>query len=1099
MPVSQELAIILDEAKCREKEYYWLEAAGLYKRVLGKVGKDDIIQRGDLQEKIGYCLNKAALQAEDPKKFMKLGQLAVEAYEAAAHLLEEEGSPEIAGKCLKLSAMANYIHSWLASSPSEKKRMLNECLRLGKKSLEAYEDVADEMNYGKMCNDLLLYLVERLYVASDWMEMKSIANEGINCANKAIAILSKLGDKIELLRAYSTSGLQGWYAANVVEEQQRKELARKSIDYSQKALELSRDVENPHYVAMANWAAAMCILLFTEKVESSLEYAKEMLRQGTMARDNYLKGVASYVLAFVTNWMTLREPDLEKKKEGHAKIIGYAEDAIRYLQMISQDFYIAETDLFYAESCSSLGHEFEASPEERRSMLEKAIEIGRDGLEHAKRSGSSDATVSTLHALSKALHFYSNLELGKDEKARLLEEALVHRQESNKIVERVVPTNDWVRGVGKNYEGLIKAALAREENENGKKRDLLESAVSDMNDGISRCRKLISVRPVPTLMVSVGEYEASLGATLTELYALTKDEKTLYRTIEAYAGAAKEFKKAKLPSRAAESYWTMAKNQDRLGKNQEAVENFENAFLEYKSAAHGTPHFEDFYLDHATYMKAWSEIEKAKVAHTHEKYVAALNYYEKVADLLKPLKLWSYLSTNFLAWSFLEQGEGLSRSDNCTDSIEAFKKAAECFEEATQVFEEQTEKAQNLEEKEKAIELREASVRRKGYCIARMNLEEARVYDRKGKHAESAEKYGSAATMLEEMCETTTIETDRKEAESIALMCRAWQKMKLADGRASPELYRSASEIFLEAKEHSAKDTTALLASGNSAFCKALEHGTRFEETKSKDDLSKAKQFLESAANYYLKAGFDNASLWTNATEILFDAYNYMLGAEIEVDLEKKNKAYLLAERCLDRSAGLYETAGFIGKRDEVLKMAEKVKEKSEFALSLGELLAVPSDASSTRIISAPGLNIEEPVGLLRFEPAFIQGNLIVHKNEVVVGENLDLEIQIANLGKNPAFLLGVKEILPEGFDLIGKPEKCLVLGEFLSLKGRRMAPLENEAMKLTLKPKRKGEFVFMPKIEFMDEAGEHKYFQLEQLTVTVKELGIRGWLKGPD
>jgi hypothetical protein len=117
----------------------------------------------------------------------------------------------------------------------------------------------------------------------------------------------------------------------------------------------------------------------------------------------------------------------------------------------------------------------------------------------------------------------------------------------------------------------------------------------------------------------------------------------------------------------------------------------------------------------------------------------------------------------------------------------------------------------------------------------------------------------------------------------------------------------------------------------------------------------------------------------------------------------------------------------------------------------------------------------------------------------VAVGENFDLEIQIANLGKNPAFLLGVKEILPEGFDLIGKPEKCLVLGEFLSLKGRRMAPLENEAMKLTLKPKRKGEFVFMPKIEFMDEAGEHKYFQLEQLTVTVKELGIRGWLKGPD
>jgi hypothetical protein len=30
-----------------------------------------------------------------------------------------------------------------------------------------------------------------------------------------------------------------------------------------------------------------------------------------------------------------------------------------------------------------------------------------------------------------------------------------------------------------------------------------------------------------------------------------------------------------------------------------------------------------------------------------------------------------------------------------------------------------------------------------------------------------------------------------------------------------------------------------------------------------------------------------------------------------------------------------------------------------------------------------------------------------------------------------------------------------------------------------------------------MDEAGEYKPCALEQVTVTVKELGIRGWLKG--
>jgi hypothetical protein len=32
-----------------------------------------------------------------------------------------------------------------------------------------------------------------------------------------------------------------------------------------------------------------------------------------------------------------------------------------------------------------------------------------------------------------------------------------------------------------------------------------------------------------------------------------------------------------------------------------------------------------------------------------------------------------------------------------------------------------------------------------------------------------------------------------------------------------------------------------------------------------------------------------------------------------------------------------------------------------------------------------------------------------------------------------------------------------------------------------------------------MDEAGASKSFELEKVTIDVKELGIRGWLKGAD
>jgi hypothetical protein len=371
------------------------------------------------------------------------------------------------------------------------------------------------------------------------------------------------------------------------------------------------------------------------------------------------------------------------------------------------------------------------------------------------------------------------------------------------------------------------------------------------------------------------------------------------------------------------------------------------------------------------------------------------------------------------------------------------------------------------------------------------------MYDRNGDYLASAEKYDVAAREFEKMLAESETESDQNEIKPIAYMCRAWQKTKTADGTDSPELYEEASEMFLKVKEFSTRTKPIQLAMGNSAFCKALKFGTKFEATGDKKDFSQAKQFLASAANYYSKASFDSASLWTSATEILFDSYNYMLNAEVEADPEKRMKTFLLAEKCLERSGELYETAGYSGKRDQVLKTLEKVKEKRKFMLSLGELLAVPVDASSTRIISAPGLTVEQPVGLLRFKSAVVQANLIVPKREVIAGEKLALEIQVANLGKAPAFLTQVTGIIPEGFDLIEKPEKCAVSDGTVTMKGRKLGALETDEMKLALKPNKKGMFTFTPQIEYIDESGENRSFKLEKVTIDVKELGIRGWLKG--
>jgi len=1099
MSSSNGLEILLKKAKGHEEGYDWLEAARSYAKVLESKPVREAFA-AETWQNIGFCYGRASRQARSLEEFRELRQLSAEAYEKAANLF---GKEKIADKNLGRSgqcrASAAYIRSWLASSPSEKRKMLDDCVKFGRLSLSEYQKAGDGLNYGKMCDELSMCLLDKLDIASNWREMTEVAKEGSRCADQAVSALSRLGDKNELLRAYFTASLQSWYAANISErKEERDELVRKSLDYSRKALILSEEVANPYYTAMSNWAAALCTLLFTEKVESSLNHAEEMLKQGTIAKDNYLKGTAFYVLAFVTNWMTVREADPDKKKEEHERIIEYSEEASRYLRVVSQDSFIAEAFSYCVESYSSLARDVEASSEDRLTALEKAVDIGRKGLEHAVRSGSANATGVILHALSKALSEYSNRKAEKNEKAKLLEEALAHRKEYNKIAEETYTSNNWVRGVGKTYEGLVKAELGRTEIDDNRKKSFFESAVSDVEDGVSRCRKWILSRPVPTLIAAVAGYEDSFGGILNELYLLTKDEKILGKSIDVYEDAARKFGQVNLSSRVAESYWKMAKNQDRLEKHSKAAESFEKAFAGYKNAAQRITHFADFYLDYASYMKAWAEIERAKLAHEREQHANSMKHYDNAANLLKPSKLWGYLSTNLFAWSLLEHAEELSRKESSTESIETFNIAADHFEEARKVFQNETDKIQMPDEKEKAIELSEASVRRKDYCRARANVEEARIFDQKGNYAESAEKYDSAATAFEKMLEEIDVETEREAMTAIAFMCRAWQKMKIADGRNSPELYQEASEMFLKAKEHSTKNKTSLLASGDSALCRALEFGTRFESSGDKESFSKAKQFLVSASNSYSRAGLEKAALWASATDISLDAYSYVVSAETEVDPERKVKTYLLAEKCLERSAELYERAGHAGRKEGALKTLRMVKEKSEFALSLGELFKPPSDAVNTSVITAPGMIVEEAVGLMKFEHAFVEANVISHKSKVAVGEELEMEIQLANLGKNAGFLISVEGMVPEGFDVTRKPDKCTMNDGVLLFRGRKLDPLETNEVKLSLKPKKKGEYNWTPEIKYMDETGQHKSCQLEQVTLSVEELGIRGWLRGP-
>ena len=1083
---------ILGEADGLEKKYDWARAAKLCEQALGSTGKGDFSKRGEILDRIGYCLYRGAFQAESQEEFKSRMQEAVAAYQEAAEPYENVEH----AKGLHCRAMALYANSWIQVEASRKKLVLDDCIELLEEAMKALEEAKDRLCYGKACNDLLFCLYDRWYLEWDWNEKKRCLEEAIRLGQNAISTLSKVGDERERARAYIIAGWHSiWAGVGYLGEEKREKSAKIALSYAEKALELSRKTGDAYLMSWSNTVAAWTQYWLTGNLELSLRHAEESLQQAEKAKDSFLVGHARRTLAHDVFWIMNAEEDPDKKREGYETVREHTEDGERHYLTICR--YNPLVYHLRIESYSQLARDVETDPKEKRNLLEKAIKIGQKSLEHAEQSAK--AYIDTVHhSLSKALYSLSKMETQITEKKRLLEEASEHREKSIDFLEQTAsPFDYWNRGVLQNYAALIKAEFATIETNKEKKRRLLEEAVSHMERCIELCTKWTTIYPQAQLFAVLGWYYDWFGGILNQLYSLTKNEATLERATKVYQHTAETYRKAELPSRIAEAHWHVARLYDQLGEHTKSEHDFRSAAENYKLAAEKIPQLKEFYTNHALYVQAWSEIGKAKHHHAKRQYGQATEHYKKAADLHRSTEHWKYLSSNYRAWAKLEEAEDLSRQEQGEEATQAFKQATDLFRKAKTSIKSELKNIQDTDEQKMAAELIKASDLRHEYCQGRIALEEAKILDRQGDHAASSRKYGSAAEKFQKATDAMEHESDRQELRPIVYLCRAWQMMTRAEAEASPDLYLEASRLFEEVKEHSVTEKARELALGHSSFCKALEAGTRFEAMRDMTLYSTAKKHLEAAANYYLKEGFRNASEYAKATQRLFDAYMYMHKADTETDLKKKAELYRIAEKFLQASAGSYMKAKHPEKSEEVQRLLESVREEQQLAMSLTEVLHAPTATSTTTSFSIPTPTHEQAVGLERFEHADIQANLILRAKEVTVGEDVSLAIELVNAGKAPALLIKVDEVVPEGFDIKEVPETYVVEGSFINMKGKRLNPLKTEDVKIIVKPRSKGSFIVKPRVLYIDETGKYKSHEPEPIAITVKELGIAGWIKG--
>ena len=1090
---------IIDQAKRQESEYDWLGAAKSYQKAL-LLSEPRPSETLGIHELLGYAFYRTARQSDNPKEFReKIDAASIEygkASQSSAELEPGKGPRE-----LRCQAMSAYLAFLIARTPDKEAHSL-ESWNLAKESMNAFHRAGDRREYGRTFNLLAGTGYYATVYNSSFQSRKNIIQEVVSHGEKSVESLSTFEDSIELARScVILAAALGEFSFSFVEDRNWAPYMRRCAELWRKATEIS---EEEALIEICS-PLGFCLTLVWSKdevarvLEKALDYARR-------TRDRLIVGSILDQLAFVTPWRVDAVEDPGERLELAEKSIHYAEEASFHYSSIAfsipQSASLIGGHAPYAEHYLRLAG-IETERTKRRELLQKAKEAVLDTLRQQTREyGSLDAIAPERAVLSDVLASLSKTEPSPENRKLMLDEALGHRNSYTQLLEQLYPLHYFSRGWNQNRIADIQSEIAElSKNPETRMRLLIEAAKSK-ETALTLCENRLQQwesagisRETETAGLANWGYHH--GVILDRLFGLTGDREYSKKAARAFEKSARTFQRLNLKSRTAECYWKAAQAFLEIEEHSKAAEYFLIASKEYRGAAEKIPALKDLYLDHATYMEGWHEIEMARNSHAKQEYSQAREHYEKASDLHRATIQWNYLAPNYSAWASVEMAEDFSRKEESQEAIQRFQDAIELFAVAGRTLLTEPSKVQSDEEKQMVSKLAKATEIRQEYCKARIALEEGRVLDKRGDHYTSSEKYGEAANTLEKVTRDLGSDERRKDIKLIMALSNAWKMMTRAEAEASPELYVEASRLFEEVKDLNTNEKGKMLSLGHSRFCRALEAGTRFADTRDPALHDNAIQNLQSAANYYLKAGSKNSSEYAKATELLFDGYLQLDKAKKEEDHDKKTKLYAIVEKMLRASADAYANAGYLGKENEVLQLRERVKSDRELSVSLTEVLHAPSPLSTTEAFVMPNPSFEKAIGLERFENADVQANLITRERIIHVGETVEIEIELVNAGRSPAQLIKVEEVIPPGFDLTSRPEPYRVEDDYLNMKGRRLNPLKTEDVKLILKAKTKGVFVLKPRILYLDENGRYKSHAPEPIQITVKEMGIVGWIKG--
>lgn len=1071
------------EASDKASKYEWAKSAEIYRRILEKIDRQkDSVHAADVSDIIGKSYFKAAFQSHTREDFQQTMTLSEKAYSEASGLYEASGLEALAKRA---EAGALFSGFWILDGSEEKRAVLEKSVGLAQEALQIFEVHGDRQNIAETLLDLLVYREKAVHLSIERSPLVNVFESALENAWRIIEEPDLAGDPTILGTIHTLAQL--YFVADYVLEQPRyEELERRLARLRDRIVELAEKIGTTNARALCNEALMVLSSDLEGDVPKTLGLFEKTMPLAKTLGDRFMIGRLNVIAAAMARWLGLSEEYVEERHEQLRNTTRLAQEAIDNFQPCQPGAWLKRAYGLRVDASNYLALIVETDIDKKRSVLREAIDSTRKAMTY---EGHSFVT-GMGHQLSRAMYLLATMNVGPEEATRLLKEALSIREDTVRTLERLSP-HSFSRGMALNYLALIKAELSKIEVDPSKKLSLLRDASADMEQCVKLCATLTGITPgLPGQVRAQAQYTESQGDILQQLYNETLETSLGREAIHAYQQTISHLSKSSSLGPIPPVRWKIAQTHDSLREYKEASESFRQAASEYRLAGGKLPRLAPTFEEFAVYMEAWVLIEEARLKHDQELYAPAAENYASAANMLAPTKSWSHLSKHYSACSFLEIGEALSRQEGQLAAIESFKAAQVAFDKAKNALEAKLRGDPSSQAKELKDWLDITQGRLK-YSLGRTQLEEAKVLDAKGEAEASSNKYRTASETFGSLVARAHDEQTRRELEALRLVCAGWSKMKAAEEKASPELYSEAADSFMRVERAAIGKRSRLAALANASMCRALESGSIFRRTRDRELYREIKRHLETAADFYEEASNRRAADWTRATQRSFDALTYLGEAEIETDPRKKTEFYHLAEQHLGLAANLYGDAGFEYKREEALRNLKRAREEKELLLTPIE--ALDQNAAFTEATFTPASLTSDQAGSIeRFEAANVVGNASLEKDELSIGSEFTLELEMANVGKAPAMLIKLENIIPEGLELDMKKITHQVEDHHIEMRGRRLEYLKTHEVKLPLEARRKGAYVLRPRLLYVDEKGVYRSYEFEPTHVNVTEAAGR-------